>query len=426
MVNQYGTPKPLAADEYFLTASQVPWRPAADHLDRALMIVAARAAETVGIYLRQVFRQPLHVYAKHDIHDPVTVHDHYVENRLQFFLGSVVPNARILGEETGENILTQSLVQAAGQVTVNQLLSEGLPKQDGQLAQPISEERTNAVKNNPVSSLTAGDSSAGGESEMGVAGDDPTSEWSELDFLAGFSFDTPDPFGRPQVHFDPEWEAAQHQVAQLGQRVRFIVDPIDGTANFASGSSYFATSIGVELDGEPVAGAVYSPFTWELYCADLKQALFVHNYQVKQLFADGPQVEAQAVLNGYFPLRAPDPERSLRGWQRARRVAQAYATVHSPGSGALDLVSVAAGHAGAAMGTSMKPWDVAAGIHLVRVAGGTVTTFENRHNRQYPEHLRGAFVASAKGLDAVTARGIIVECAQEAPPSPAPIQMPLG
>ena len=55
----------------------------------------------------------------------------------------------------------------------------------------------------------------------------------------------------------------------------------------------------------------------------------------------------------------------------------------------------------------MRPWDVAAGIHLVRVAGGQVHTYETARNREDPEHLRGAFVASARDLDPLTARAAV-------------------
>ena len=55
----------------------------------------------------------------------------------------------------------------------------------------------------------------------------------------------------------------------------------------------------------------------------------------------------------------------------------------------------------------MRPWDVAAGIHMVRVAGGNVKTFETSQNRNEPEYLRGAFVASACGLNPVTAHAVV-------------------
>ncbi|MFR2393652.1 MAG: hypothetical protein ACLS7Q_05765 [Varibaculum cambriense] len=70
-------------------------------LDHALMIIAGEGAQQVGVYLRKVFRAPLEVFLKAGIHDPVTIHDRYVEARLQYLLGRAVPSSRILGRKPG-------------------------------------------------------------------------------------------------------------------------------------------------------------------------------------------------------------------------------------------------------------------------------------------------------------------------------------
>lgn len=341
-------------------------------IERALMILAAAAAEEVAIYLRRVFRQSVLVFSKRDWHDPVTVHDRYVETRLHFLLGGWVPNSRVLGEEKGEQTLRSEYVKLSGQQTVSEIMRE----------------------------LNGGSIPEGVDELL-------------FDELDNFDWAASDCWGRAQIQLVEELEAAISMARELGERVRWVIDPIDGTSNFASGIEYFNTSIGVELDGKIVAGVVNVPFNRELYCADSERAEYWRDGVCQELRADGPDQEKKAVLTGYLPLRQADPEISYRIWQRARKVAMAYATVHAPGSAALDLVHVAAGHSGVAVGTAMKPWDVAAGIHLVRMAGGKVYTWPNPKYPELPEHLLGMFVASGRFLEPSTAIEVLEEIYQD-------------
>lgn len=332
-------------------------------LDHALMIIAGEAAQQVGVYLRKVFRAPLEVFLKAGIHDPVTIHDRYVEARLQYLLGSAVPGSRILGEETGEHVLEKEKVAAAGALTLEQVQRASWEGGCRQGLDPI--------------------------------------------LVEEFAWEQAQPDRREDAPGVGELAEAKALVKDLGTRVRWIVDPIDGTANFASGVAYFNTSIGVELEGKRVAGAVYVPYTRELFIADATEATLYEGERATRMRAEGARAESEGIVTGYFPFRDRNPQRVEKSWQMAARLADAYATVHSPGAGALDLAQVAAGHTAVAFGTAMRPWDVAAGIHLVRVAGGSVHTFKTRHNQEEPEYLRGAFVASARGLDPVTARAAV-------------------
>lgn len=332
-------------------------------LDHALMIIAGEAAQQVGVYLRKAFRAPLEVFLKAGIHDPVTIHDRYVEARLQYLLGSAVPGSRILGEETGEHVLEKEKVAAAGALTLEQVQRASWEGGCRQGLDPI--------------------------------------------LVEEFAWEQAQPDRREDAPGVGELAEAKALVKDLGTRVRWIVDPIDGTANFASGVAYFNTSIGVELEGKTVAGAVYVPYTRELFIADATEATLYEGERATRMCAEGAHAESEGIITGYFPFRDRNPQRAEKSWQMAARLADAYATVHSPGAGALDLAQVAAGHTAVAFGTAMRPWDVAAGIHLVRVAGGNVHTFKTRHNQEEPEYLRGAFVASARGLDPVTARAAV-------------------
>ncbi len=197
-------------------------------------------------------------------------------------------------------------------------------------------------------------------------------------------------------------------VTGLGQRVRWIVDPIDGTANFAAGLTYFGTSIGVELDGRIVAGAISVPCNREVFVANATEAWYIDEAGQKTfLHADGATAEANALISCYYPKTyfwEKYPQMALRHDLDLHR---AYFVNRTLGAGAIDLALVAAGWVGVAVGISFKPWDVAAGIHLVRVAGGTVLNLNYKTN--LPDGLRPVVVASGANFQAETAERITLE-----------------
>lgn len=215
--------------------------------------------------------------------------------------------------------------------------------------------------------------------------------------------------GVPPVAATPVDPRAAATAGALGDRVRWIVDPIDGTANFAAGLTYFGTSVGVELDGEIVAGAVCVPFNHESFVADDTTFWHVDESSGKRtpMTSSGPDSESAALIAAYYPNAHNLNEDLEASAKRERDLLNAYGTVRRPGAGALDLAMVAAGWMGASMGVSFKPWDVAAGIHLVKVAGGRVLNLPMGTDE--PDGLRPGVVASVGTLDAVTARRILAE-----------------
>lgn len=197
------------------------------------------------------------------------------------------------------------------------------------------------------------------------------------------------------------------------ENVRWIIDPIDGTANFACGRDYFCTSIAAEYRGELVAAAIYAPFSDQMFWADDHQAWVVHGDRQVHLNAHGPAEERLAVID-WYPSFVTNNEHYLdRAVAQTSRIYRTYATVRTPGAVALDLAYVAAGFTGAACGTRTRPWDVAAGFHLVKTAGGKVHTFHIDDNQ--PPHLQGAFVACGKNLQPDTALEGIGEIVERQP-----------
>jgi myo-inositol-1(or 4)-monophosphatase len=155
-------------------------------------------------------------------------------------------------------------------------------------------------------------------------------------------------------------------------RNRWIVDPLDGTTNFLHGVPHFAISIALEREGEIIAGVVYQPISDELFWAEKGNGAFIDTpaARSRRLRVSGRKDPARALVGtgllhigksghaDYVPKLAAVMERTagVRRW----------------GAAALDLAFVAAGRFDAHFEFGLAPWDVAAGLLLVREAGGFV------------------------------------------------------
>ncbi len=149
--------------------------------------------------------------------------------------------------------------------------------------------------------------------------------------------------------------------------VRWHVDPIDGTSNYASGLPLYCISIGAEVEGKPVAGVVYDPSRNELF-ATSDDGITVNGKPV--VVRNDPADDSNSVILANYPYEGAwysdedvDYYRSiLRRFRGARRT----------GSAAISLAWVAAGRGGVASEWRTNPWDHAAGLALVLAAGGSV------------------------------------------------------
>ena len=152
---------------------------------------------------------------------------------------------------------------------------------------------------------------------------------------------------------------------------RWIIDPLDGTANFAHGFPIFGVSIAFELDGELRIGVLYNPVMDEFYSACHGIGAFLNNEPVKVSSIE--TVKKSLLCTGFpYDLNA-DREDILT---RFFRLLSAGQGVRRPGSAAMDLGYVANGTFESFWEQGLKPWDVAAGAVIVREAGGKVTNYE--------------------------------------------------
>jgi len=157
---------------------------------------------------------------------------------------------------------------------------------------------------------------------------------------------------------------------ETGSAYRWIVDPIDGTTNFAHRFPVFSVSIALEKDGEGLVGVVYDPTRDEMFWAARGEGAFLNGTRIR--VSRTAEVDRSLVATGFpYDLRV-SPDNNVRHFNNFILRVQA---VRRCGSAALDLSYVACGRFDGFWELKLKPWDVAAGALIVREAGGRVTDF---------------------------------------------------
>ncbi len=156
-----------------------------------------------------------------------------------------------------------------------------------------------------------------------------------------------------------------------GANHRWLFDPIDGTVNYAHGLPFFCASLALEVDGEIEVAAIYDPSRRELFTAERTRGAWLNAQRIQVSTVDRLE---DATLGTGFPhgasVRVGAMENLLSEYAvRARAIRRL-------GSAALDLCYVASGRMDAFWDRNLKPWDTAAGMLIVREAGGMVTALD--------------------------------------------------
>lgn len=152
---------------------------------------------------------------------------------------------------------------------------------------------------------------------------------------------------------------------------RWIVDPLDGTTNFLHGIPHFAISIALEREGAIVAGLVYNPANEELFLAEKGKGAFLNDHRIR---VAGRKNLSDAVIACGLPHRGRGDIALAR--KETSALQEQVAGLRRFGAAALDLAWVAAGRLDGYWEREIQPWDMGAGIILVREAGGYVTNCE--------------------------------------------------
>ena len=169
----------------------------------------------------------------------------------------------------------------------------------------------------------------------------------------------------PEAIFYAEEDDADK--ADISQGYAFIVDPIDGTANFTRGLDHSCISVALAKDGYPIMGVVYNPYKQETYHAEKGQGAYLNGTPIH---ISDKTLEDGLVFFGTAPYNVELGPKTI---EMISRYFQRTQDIRRSGSAALDLCTVASGKAELYFELILSPWDYAAGALIVEEAGGIVS-----------------------------------------------------
>jgi len=170
---------------------------------------------------------------------------------------------------------------------------------------------------------------------------------------------------------DHDFLAEEGDYPETGSDYRWIIDPLDGTTNYAHGFPWFAVSIALEVKGRLELGVVYNPYVGDFYVAERGSGAFLNERRLKVSTID--TLERSLLATGFAYDHKKCKANNYDYFTRFQKEAQAC---RRPGAASLDLASVAAGRFDGFWELKLKPWDLAAGILLIEEAGGLVSNFD--------------------------------------------------
>ncbi|MFA6609933.1 MAG: inositol monophosphatase family protein [Candidatus Omnitrophota bacterium] len=152
---------------------------------------------------------------------------------------------------------------------------------------------------------------------------------------------------------------------------RWVIDPLDGTTNFAHAFPFFCVSIALEKDGKAILGVVYDPMRDELFTAEEDRGAFLNK---KKLHVSGTKKLSDGFLATGFAYGVQDARNTnIRNFKNFLMRAMA---IRRAGAAALDMCYVACGRFDGFWEMDLKPWDSAAAYLIVKEAGGRITKFD--------------------------------------------------
>lgn len=153
----------------------------------------------------------------------------------------------------------------------------------------------------------------------------------------------------------------------------WILDPVDGTTNLIHGFMHSAVSLGLCERGEVVCGAIYQPYTDEMFYATKGEGAWLNGKRIH--VSDAPSMEDSLIAIGTTPY---EREYADQNFALFKKIFLDCQDIRRIGSAAIELAYVACGRLDAFFEQNLKPWDFAAGTILIEEAGGTVTDFEGK------------------------------------------------
>jgi len=175
----------------------------------------------------------------------------------------------------------------------------------------------------------------------------------------------------------PNYSILSEEIGQIDndESFRWIIDPIDGTANFLHGIPHFAISVGLEHEKEIICGIVYDPIKDEMFVAEKGNGAYLNNYRMR--VSSRSKLKDCIIFTGGPKREAKNREQALKEYYNFS--SKVMIPIRKLGSAALDMAYVAAGRCDGFWQRNLNYWDIAAGIILVKESGGFVTDFSGKN-----------------------------------------------
>ena len=175
----------------------------------------------------------------------------------------------------------------------------------------------------------------------------------------------------------PNYSILSEEIGQIknDEEFKWVIDPIDGTSNFLHGIPHFAISVGLEHNKEIICGIIYDPIKDEMFLAEKGNGSYLNNYRVR--VSARPKLINSIIFTGGPRHNSKYRELSLEEYKKFS--AKTELPLRKMGSASLDMAYVAAGRCDGFWQRNLSYWDIAAGIILVKEAGGFVTDFKGNN-----------------------------------------------
>ena len=180
----------------------------------------------------------------------------------------------------------------------------------------------------------------------------------------------------------PNYSILSEEIGEIknDEEFKWIIDPIDGTANFLHGIPHFGISIGLEKNREIICGMIFDPIKDEIFAAEKGNGSYLNNQRMR--VSARSKLENCIIFTGGPKRESKNRDLAIEEYNKFS--SKVLIPIRKMGSAALDMAYVAAGRCDGFWQRNLNYWDIAAGIIIVKEAGGFVTDFKG--NELYIEN----------------------------------------
>ena len=176
----------------------------------------------------------------------------------------------------------------------------------------------------------------------------------------------------------PDYSILSEEIGEIKKNssYRWIIDPIDGTLNFLHGIPHFAISVALERENEIICGVIFDPIKDEIFLAEKDQGSYLNNHRLR--VSKRKKFEDCLILTGGPSYKDLNKNISFDNYIKISKLP--ISPIRKMGSASLDMAYIAAGRADGFFQKGLSYWDIAAGIILVKEAGGIISDFDGNSN----------------------------------------------